>query len=68
MRSGTARALSHPEADLDDLAERYGRFQAARGNDLSVGLRLGELLRGAGLELVDHRGWYEISESDAGSV
>ena len=56
-----------PEAGPDDLAERYGRFQAARGNDLSVGLRLGELLTGAGLELVDHRGWYEISAVSPGS-
>lgn len=56
-----------PDADLDDLAERYRRFQAARRNDLSIGLRLGELLAGAGLEVVDHRGWYEIKELPRGS-
>jgi SAM-dependent methyltransferase len=49
-----------PVDDLDDLGQRYLSFQTARGNDLSVGLRLGELVTGAGLELVEHRGWYEI--------
>lgn len=55
-----------PDSDLDDLGERYGDFQTARGNDLSVGLRLGELVRGAGLELIEHRGWYEMMPATPG--
>jgi SAM-dependent methyltransferase len=55
-----------PDADLDDLGQRYLSFQTARGNDLSVGLRLGELVTGAGLELVEHRGWYDIMTSAPG--
>lgn len=48
----------HP--DLIDLSDRYFAFQTARGNDVSVGLRLGELVTAAGLELVDFAGYYEI--------
>lgn len=53
-------------ADLDDMGERYWNFQTARGNDLSVGLRLGDLVTGAGLELVEHRGWYDIMPAAPG--
>jgi SAM-dependent methyltransferase len=53
-------------ADLTDLNERYERFHAAKGNDLSVGLRLGELLRLAGLTAVHHRGWYTIIDVPPG--
>ena len=35
--------------ELQDLQERYREFHRARGNDLSVGLRLGDLLTDAGL-------------------
>ncbi len=47
-------------ADLTNLQERYHQFQTDRGNDMSVGLRLAELLAAAGLEVAAHRGWYEI--------
>lgn len=46
--------------DLDDLSARYFRWHEQQGNDLSVGLRLGELLAQAGLEDVQHHGRYEI--------
>lgn len=49
-----------PLAELDEMGDRYWQFQTARGNDLSVGLRLGELVTAAGLDLVEHRGWYDI--------
>lgn len=52
--------------DLDDLSERYWSFQPARGNDVSIGLRLGELVIGAGLELVEHRGWFDIMAAGPG--
>lgn len=48
------------DPDLDDLNARYLEWHAQRGNDLSVGLRLGELLKAAGLEKVDHQGRYQI--------
>jgi len=44
----------------DAMAPLYAEWHARRGNDLSVGLRLGELLAGAGLEDVVHRGHYDI--------
>jgi len=43
-----------------ELDARYKQFHASLGNDLSVGLRLGELLERAGLDQVDHRGRYQI--------
>lgn len=45
----TALRITGEARDLEDLMDRYRRFQAARGNDLSVGLRLGDLLTEAGL-------------------
>lgn len=55
-------ALRSRPADpvIEDLSSRYHRFQTARGNDLSVGLRLGELMDSAGLELVERHGWYDL--------
>ena len=52
--------------DLDEIGSRYRAFHAGRGNDTSVGLRLGELVQAAGLELVVHRGWYEIGDLPPG--
>jgi SAM-dependent methyltransferase len=37
------------EPELQGLQERYRDFQRAKGNDLSVGMRLGDLLTDAGL-------------------
>jgi len=37
---------------LEEMWGRYSEFHAARGNDLRVGLRLGTLLRTAGLTIV----------------
>ena len=45
----TALRLTHVPPELADLQERYAEFHRARGDDLSVGLRLGDLLIGAGL-------------------
>jgi hypothetical protein len=56
--SGTRMRPSDP--DLEDLAARYQRWHDQRGNDLSVGLRLAELLGAAGLEDIDHHGRYQI--------
>lgn len=46
---------------IDDLAERYRRWHADRGNDLRVGRRLAALARGAGLEVEEFRGWFDIA-------
>ncbi len=54
------------DPDIEDLNARYHEWHSQRGNDLSVGLRLGELLRGAGLEAVEHHGRYQIGEVPPG--
>jgi SAM-dependent methyltransferase len=53
-------------AVVTEINECYRQFHAGLGNDLSVGLRLGELLEHAGLEQVDHRGRYEVVQPWAG--
>jgi SAM-dependent methyltransferase len=45
----TAMRVSPSDPDEHDLWERYQEFQRARGNDLSVGLLLGDLLDEVGL-------------------
>ena len=45
----TALRLTPTLPELQDLGERYREFHRAKGNDLSVGLRLGDLLTDAGL-------------------
>lgn len=42
--------------EFTDMLERYHAFHRALGNDLQVGLRLAELLSGAGLEVIEHSG------------
>jgi hypothetical protein len=51
---------------LEDLQQRYLTFHAAQGNDVRSGLRLGERLVRAGLELVEFRGTYLIVPVEAG--
>lgn len=53
-------------AVLADIYERYRQFHAGLANDLSVGLRLGELLEQAGLEKVNHKGQYSVVRPRAG--
>ena len=48
------------EPDLADMGERYHEWHRRQGNDLSVGLRLGELLRAAGMDDVQHHGRFDI--------
>ncbi|MGI8809431.1 MAG: methyltransferase domain-containing protein [Acidimicrobiales bacterium] len=54
------------DPDVDDLTARYQAWHAQRGNDLSVGLRLGELLAAVGLEVVDYQGRYQVIDSPPG--
>ena len=51
---------------LADMTERYLSFHADLGNDLSVGLRLGELLTAAGLDVVTHQGRYHVQPARPG--
>lgn len=44
------------DPDLDDLIAKYASFHRRRGNDPSVGLRLGQLLQAAGLQLRSFEG------------
>ncbi len=59
--------LRPDDEDLADLSGRYQEWHAQQGNDLSVGLRLGELLVGAGLVDVEHHGRYLIFPVAPGS-
>ena len=45
----TTLRLTHIPPEVQDLHERYAEFHRARGDDLSVGLHLGDLLTEAGL-------------------
>src|SRR5215472_4350993 len=47
----TALRFTSAGPELQDLNERYQAFHHARGSDLSVGLRLGDLLNDAGLTI-----------------
>jgi ubiquinone/menaquinone biosynthesis C-methylase UbiE len=48
------------------LNAAYRELHARQGNDLSVGLRLGELLTAAGLETIEFTGRYQIVRPTAG--
>jgi len=52
--------------ELSDVVARYAEFHRRRGNDPHVGLRLGELVRAAGLDPVEFRGRFEIAPFPAG--
>ncbi|MEW6154308.1 MAG: class I SAM-dependent methyltransferase [Actinomycetota bacterium] len=56
----TAFRLRPADSDVADLDSRYERWHAQQGNDLTIGLRLAELLAGAGLVDVEHHGRYHI--------
>src|SRR4030095_13883216 len=63
---GTALRVLPEDPDVEDLMERYLAFRRARGNDLRAGLRLGELVRDAGLALVEFRRRYPITQAAGG--
>jgi len=52
--------------ELQELSDRYLAYQSSRGNDMQIGLRLGQLLAGAGLELLAYRGEYAILPAPPG--
>jgi ubiquinone/menaquinone biosynthesis C-methylase UbiE len=57
---GAALYMRPEDPDIDELNAAYIRFHVEQGNDLKTGLRLDQLVRRAGLEVVDYRGWYNI--------
>ena len=63
---GTAVRMLDADPDLVDLGEKYAQFHRGRGNDLLVGLRLGQLIERAGLRLVTHEGRYSILKPPPG--
>lgn len=62
----TAVRMLNAEPDAVDLQQRYIEFHQAKGNDPQVGLRLGMLLAGAGLEVVQHSGSYTVLSAPPG--
>ncbi|MGH3547537.1 MAG: methyltransferase domain-containing protein [Pseudonocardiaceae bacterium] len=52
----TMTRIRPPVPELTELHERYFAFHTAQGNDMQIGLRLAELLRTAGLDVIEHRG------------
>jgi len=61
----TAQQFDPPQPDISDLRTRYVELHRRRGNDPAIGLRLGRLLRDAGLTDVDHSGRYVIFPATA---
>jgi precorrin-6B methylase 2 len=62
----TAMRILDLDRELSDLNEKYLQFHAARGNDLQTGLRLARLLGAAGLDVLAHRGSYNIIPAPPG--
>jgi SAM-dependent methyltransferase len=56
----TALRMFPPEPTLLDMWQRYSEFQASRGNDVSAGLRLADLLERAGLKVTHFRRRYDL--------
>lgn len=62
----TAIRLLDAESELVEMQERYVAFHRQLGNDPLIGLRLGQLLAAAGLELLAHEGRYTILQPPPG--
>ena len=58
---GTAVRTLDDDPELEDLPGRYAELHRRRGNDLRTGLRLGQLLTRAGLNVMLHEGRYAIT-------
>ena len=63
---GYAIRVRPSDPDIEDLMFRYQQYLAMNGNDFLTGLRLDTRLRGAGLEVLQYRGWYNIIAMRAG--
>lgn len=56
----TAGRFLPEDADIADLMDRYAGFHTKLGNDMQAGLRLGERLTRAGLDVIEFQGRYTI--------
>lgn len=63
---GTAMRMIDVDPDLEDTNDSYVEFHRRKGNDLQPGLRLGKLLKAAGLEVVEHTGRYNVIAAPPG--
>jgi precorrin-6B methylase 2 len=54
------------DPELENLFETYAEFHRRRGNDPRIGLRLGKLVKDAGLDLVERGGAYSVIEVPPG--
>jgi SAM-dependent methyltransferase len=54
-----ATRCSPPDSDIQHQFERYSEFHRALGNDVRMGVRLGALVRASGLEVAEHRGYFQ---------
>lgn len=63
---GAAVRMRPSDPDVEDLNDRYWQWHAVMGNDLSVGLRLGDLLAAAGLEVLHFSGRYQMFQMPPG--
>ncbi|HEY7046517.1 MAG TPA: methyltransferase domain-containing protein [Jatrophihabitantaceae bacterium] len=57
----TAGRFLPEDADVVDLFDRYAGFHTSLGNDMRAGLRLGERLARAGLDVIEFSGRYAIT-------
>ena len=56
----TAVRIRPVDPDIEDLSNRYINYMKSLGNDVSIGLRLGELVNGAGLVMTEREAHYQI--------
>ena len=64
--AASSRFRGVDEPAVEELRESYAQFHQRRGNDLSVGIRLDELLTAAGLDVVDFQGHIDIIKVPVG--
>ncbi|TQE29005.1 class I SAM-dependent methyltransferase [Streptomyces ipomoeae] len=57
--AGSFRLRGGP-AEYDEMDDRYRELHRRRGNDLTVGIRLDELLTAAGLEVIAFEGYVNV--------
>jgi SAM-dependent methyltransferase len=62
----TAMRMHPAPAEAAESRDRYIAFHRQRGNDPSIGLRLRDLARDAGLVVEEFRGWFDIYEQPSG--
>jgi SAM-dependent methyltransferase len=62
----TAIRFRNLQPELADIVQTYADFHAQLGNDPMIGLQLGPLIEGAGLELVDFVGRINMNEAGRG--